>query len=359
LVLGIAANRSPHAYRDRKGQDAPLCRWISLQPPPPATNNHNSLELQKSKTATTCDPPVDPLSCVPLELDDSSLTRTITLCLTPLQHHVLASRGIHSLRDHEVACMLRPNRLRLRDIGHFRTFIAVDKCCSDSCASPATPCAMWNEHHRLDGQDHPQRGARRSQRSAVHPRRYEKAFLEDAAMIGIEQPKLVRATENIPQMGFVAKLLKGTSPTAPTMDRITSYRESFPAMGSFQRKDFSGMLDGARVDVDEIRQRQRPRTLRCGRRPSRARLPGIVPLVRDVPAGTWNAVIVDEDGARASICTPAEKTSSFPHTKTRSRNRSRSPRDIRALLVSCALSASKERDVEEFRKPSTRCAILC
>jgi len=82
--------------------------------------------------------------------------------------------------------------------------------------------------------------------------KYEKAFLEDAAMIGIEQPTLVRATEHIPEMAeFVTKLV----------ERDLAYRTEdgsyyfciakFPRYGKLSKKDFSGMVDGARVDVDE------------------------------------------------------------------------------------------------------------
>jgi cysteinyl-tRNA synthetase len=82
--------------------------------------------------------------------------------------------------------------------------------------------------------------------------KYEKAFLEDAAMIGIEQPVLVRATENIPQMAeFVAKLVeKGLA--YRTEDGSYYFRiAKFPQYGKLSKKDFSGMVDGARVDVDE------------------------------------------------------------------------------------------------------------
>src|ERR1700756_771908 len=82
--------------------------------------------------------------------------------------------------------------------------------------------------------------------------KYEQAFLEDAAMLGIEQPTLVRATEHIPEMAeFVAKLV----------DKRLAYRTEdgsyyfriakFPEYGKLSKKDFSTMLDGARVDVDE------------------------------------------------------------------------------------------------------------
>src|SRR6202166_672366 len=82
--------------------------------------------------------------------------------------------------------------------------------------------------------------------------KYEKAFVEDCSMIAIEQPKLVRATEHIGEMAdFVAKLVeKGMA--YRTDDGSYYFRiASFPRYGKLSKKDFSGMLDGARVDVDE------------------------------------------------------------------------------------------------------------
>jgi cysteinyl-tRNA synthetase len=82
--------------------------------------------------------------------------------------------------------------------------------------------------------------------------KYEKAFLEDAAMIGIERPTLVRATEHIAEMAeFVAKLVENGI-AYRTDDGSYYFRiASFPRYGKLSKKDFSGMLDGARVDVDE------------------------------------------------------------------------------------------------------------
>jgi cysteinyl-tRNA synthetase len=82
--------------------------------------------------------------------------------------------------------------------------------------------------------------------------KYEKAFLEDSAMISIEQPKLVRATEHIARMAeFVAGLVeKGIA--YRTEDGSYYFRiANFPQYGKLSKKDFGGMRDGARVDVDE------------------------------------------------------------------------------------------------------------
>src|SRR5205823_9146292 len=82
--------------------------------------------------------------------------------------------------------------------------------------------------------------------------KYEKAFLEDAAALNIEQPQLVRATEHIDEMAdFIAHLVeKGFA--YRTEDGSYYFRIiKFPAYGKLSKKDFAGMEDGARVDVDE------------------------------------------------------------------------------------------------------------
>ncbi|HYK48576.1 MAG TPA: cysteine--tRNA ligase, partial [Terriglobales bacterium] len=82
--------------------------------------------------------------------------------------------------------------------------------------------------------------------------KYEKAFLEDSATLNIEQPVLARATDHIPEMArFVAELeQKGFAYRAD--DGSYYFRiAKFPGYGKLSKKDFAGMEDGARVDVDE------------------------------------------------------------------------------------------------------------
>jgi cysteinyl-tRNA synthetase len=82
--------------------------------------------------------------------------------------------------------------------------------------------------------------------------KYEKAFLEDAGALNIEQPELVHATDHIPEMAdFIAKLAeKGFA--YRTDDGSYYFRiAKFPEYGKLSKKDFAGMEDGARVDVDE------------------------------------------------------------------------------------------------------------
>src|ERR1700728_2255481 len=157
----------------------------------------------------------------------------------------------HPLRDGEVrmyAC--GPTVYDYGHIGNFRTFIAVDML------QRFLRQSGYKVRYVMNITDLDDKIIRNAARDGVSVRqytaKYEKAFLEDAAMIKIEQPPLVRATEHIEAMAdFVAKLV----------DKKIAYRTddgsyyfriaSFPRYGKLSKKDFSGMLDGARVDVDE------------------------------------------------------------------------------------------------------------
>lgn len=135
-------------------------------------------------------------------------------------------------------------------IGNFRTFIAVD------LLHRFLRQSGYKVHHVMNITDVDDKIIRNAARDGLGVRdytaKYEKAFLEDCAMIGIEQPILVRATEHIPEMAdFVAKLVeKGIA--YRTDDGSYYFRiAKFPEYGKLSKKDFTGILDGARVDVDE------------------------------------------------------------------------------------------------------------
>jgi len=155
------------------------------------------------------------------------------------------------LRDSEVrmyAC--GPTVYDYGHIGNFRTFIAVD------LLRRFLRQSGYTVRHVMNITDVDDKIIRNSARDGVsvqqYTAKYEKAFLEDAAMIGIEQPILVHATEHIPEMAeFVAKLVeKGLAYRAD--DGSYYFRiAKFPEYGKLSKKDFSSMLDGARVDVDE------------------------------------------------------------------------------------------------------------
>jgi cysteinyl-tRNA synthetase len=155
------------------------------------------------------------------------------------------------LRDKEVrmyAC--GPTVYDYGHIGNFRTFIAVDML------QRFLRQSGYKLRYAMNITDVDDKIIRNAARDGVSVQRYtakyEKAFLDDAAMIGIERPTLVRATEHIAEMAeFVAKLVeKGIA--YRTDDGSYYFRiASFPRYGKLSKKDFSGMLDGARVDVDE------------------------------------------------------------------------------------------------------------
>ena len=84
--------------------------------------------------------------------------------------------------------------------------------------------------------------------------KYEAAFLEDAALLGIARPsKLVRATEHIADMAaFIARLVeRGFAYRAE--DGSYYFRIArFPGYGKLSKKDLAQVQDGARVDSDRF-----------------------------------------------------------------------------------------------------------
>jgi cysteinyl-tRNA synthetase len=168
-------------------------------------------------------------------------------------YNTMSSRieDFHPLRGHEVrmyAC--GPTVYDYGHIGNFRTFISVDLLRRFFRQSG------YAVRHVMNITDVDDKIIRNAARDGVsvqqYTAKYEKAFLEDAATIGIEEPTLVRATEHIPAMAaFVTKLVdKGFAYRAD--DGSYYFRiAKFPAYGKLSKKDFSGMQNGARVDVDE------------------------------------------------------------------------------------------------------------
>jgi cysteinyl-tRNA synthetase len=155
------------------------------------------------------------------------------------------------LRDNEVrmyAC--GPTVYDYGHIGNFRTFVAVDLLQRFFRQSGYSVRYVMNI---TDVDDKIIRNANQAGISVQQfTAKYETAFAEDSAMINIERPKFVRATEHIVQMAeFISKLLeKGLA--YRTEDGSYYFPISkFPAYGKLAKKDFQGMLDGARVDLDE------------------------------------------------------------------------------------------------------------
>src|SRR5579871_1629145 len=135
-------------------------------------------------------------------------------------------------------------------IGNFRTFVAID------LLRRFLRQSGYTVRHIMNITDVDDKIIHNAGRSGItvqqYTAKYEKTFLEDAAMVGIEQPTLVRATQHIPEMAdFVSKLAK-KGIAYKTEDGSYYFRiAKFPEYGKLSKKDFSGMLDGARVDVDE------------------------------------------------------------------------------------------------------------
>ena len=135
-------------------------------------------------------------------------------------------------------------------IGNFRTFVAVDLLRRYFRQSG------YKVHHVMNITDVDDKIIRNSARDGVtvqqYTAKYEKAFLEDAAMIGIEQPTLVHATQHIPEMAeFVTKLVDKGIAYRTDDGSYYFHIAKFPQYGKLSKRDFSGMIDGARVDVDE------------------------------------------------------------------------------------------------------------
>src|SRR5579864_8562914 len=135
-------------------------------------------------------------------------------------------------------------------IGNFRTFVAVD------ILRRYLRQSGYKVHHVMNITDVDDKIIRNSAQAGVrvqeYTAKYQKAFLEDAAALHIEQPQIVRATENIPQMAEFIRELVEKGIAYRTDDGSYYFRiAKFPAYGKLSKKDFAGMEDGARVDVDE------------------------------------------------------------------------------------------------------------
>jgi cysteinyl-tRNA synthetase len=154
------------------------------------------------------------------------------------------------LHDNEVrmyAC--GPTVYDYGHIGNFRTFVFVDLL-----------RRYLKQHYKLrhvmnitDVDDKIIRNAAKSGVSInEYTKKYTQAFLEDSDSLNIEHPEIVRATEHIEDMArFIQKLVdKGDA--YRTDDGSYYFRIArFPEYGKLSKKDFAGMEDGARVDVDE------------------------------------------------------------------------------------------------------------
>jgi cysteinyl-tRNA synthetase len=136
-------------------------------------------------------------------------------------------------------------------IGNFRTFIAVD-----ALRRFLVQCGLELKHvmNITDVDDKIIRNAARDGKTVQeYTKKYEAAFLEDMQTLNIRRPEtIVRATEHIPEMAHFIKQLVDKGVAYRAEDGSYYFRiAKFPAYGKLSKKDFAGMEDGARVDVDE------------------------------------------------------------------------------------------------------------
>ena len=136
-------------------------------------------------------------------------------------------------------------------IGNFRTFVFVD------LLRRFLRQSGYQLNHVMNITDVDDKIIRNAARDGVsvaqYTQKYTQAFLEDSETLNLERPEiLARATEHIPEMAtFIAQLAeKGFA--YRTDDGSYYFRiAKFPGYGKLSKKDFEGMEDGARVDVDE------------------------------------------------------------------------------------------------------------
>jgi cysteinyl-tRNA synthetase len=154
---------------------------------------------------------------------------------------------------------LHPNEVRMYacgptvydygHIGNFRTFVFVDLL-------RRYLKQHYQLHHVMNITDVDDKIIRNAAKAGVsinqYTQKYTKAFLEDAAALNIETPDIVRATDHIEEMAKFIQRLVDKGFAYRTEDGSYYFRiAKFPEYGKLSKKDFAGMEDGARVDVDE------------------------------------------------------------------------------------------------------------
>ena len=136
-------------------------------------------------------------------------------------------------------------------IGNFRTFIVVDTL------RRFLKQSGYGLKHVMNITDVDDKIIRNAARDGVtvqeYTAKYKKAFLEDADSLNIQHPEmLVNATDHIPEMAHFIAGLRDKGYAYQAEDGSYYFRiAKFPGYGKLSKKDFSGMEDGARVDVDE------------------------------------------------------------------------------------------------------------
>jgi cysteinyl-tRNA synthetase len=136
-------------------------------------------------------------------------------------------------------------------IGNFRTFLHVD------VLRRVIKLHGIGVHHVMnitDVDDKIIRNAAAAKKSiGEFSKKFETAFFEDMAALGVEMPEdVARATENIDGMVSLIERLAAEDIAYKAEDGSWYFRIArFPAYGKLSGKDLEGIEDGARVDLDE------------------------------------------------------------------------------------------------------------
>jgi cysteinyl-tRNA synthetase len=136
-------------------------------------------------------------------------------------------------------------------IGNFRTFVVVDTL------RRFLKQSGFQLKHVMNVTDVDDKIIRNAARDGVtvqeYTRKYRQAFIEDSDALNIEHPEmLVNATDHIQDMAHFIAVLAEKGYAYRTDDGSYYFRiAKFPDYGKLSKRDFAGMEDGARVDVDE------------------------------------------------------------------------------------------------------------
>ncbi|HEY4010185.1 MAG TPA: cysteine--tRNA ligase [Acidobacteriaceae bacterium] len=136
-------------------------------------------------------------------------------------------------------------------IGNFRTFLHVD------VLRRTAHLFGLNLRHVMNVTDVDDKIIRNAAAAQMpiseYTAKFEKAFFEDMDALGIEKPEAIaRATENIDDMVRLIERLAAEDIAYRAEDGSWYFRIArFPEYGKLSKKDFEGIEDGARVDVDE------------------------------------------------------------------------------------------------------------
>jgi cysteinyl-tRNA synthetase len=136
-------------------------------------------------------------------------------------------------------------------IGNFRTFLHVDLL---RRTARMNGLALQHVMNITDVDDKIIRNAALAGKSiGEFSAKFEQAFFEDMAALGIEQPEIIaRATENIPEMAALIERLAAKDIAYKAEDGSWYFRIArFADYGKLSGKDLEGIEDGARVDLDE------------------------------------------------------------------------------------------------------------